>query len=177
MPCPSPSPYHVNKSPKEQTCSRARAKKDAALTSSNSKVHCKCGTIINDNKHMLQCSSCGLWSHIQCHGLSKRDADKTTFICHLCSKRGISASSQPPAPVAPDAVSSESIASSIKALKELIESQSRSFNSHLLALRKEFSDLSPDKLASLSNRIQVQESYLKRIDSLTLCLESVESPN
>ena len=44
-----------------------------------------------------------------------------------------------------------------------------------MALRQEFVGLTPDKLDAHSKRIQVQESYMRRIDSLSLRLEADEA--
>ena len=38
----------------------------------NSNVNCKCGTITDDGSGMVQCESCGAWSHLHCAGLTAR---------------------------------------------------------------------------------------------------------
>ena len=37
-----------------------------SLESAKDKVLCVCGTAINDGKPMVECTSCGAWSHLHC---------------------------------------------------------------------------------------------------------------
>ena len=50
-----------------------------------SNVNCKCGAVTDDGSRMIQCESCGAWSHLHCAGLTARSAKKATFQCHLCN--------------------------------------------------------------------------------------------
>ena len=51
----------------------------------NSNVNCKCGTTTDDGSGMVQCESCGVWSHLHCAGLTARSAKKAAFKCDLCN--------------------------------------------------------------------------------------------
>jgi len=51
----------------------------------NSNVKCKCGTVTDDGSCMVQCESCGAWSHLHCAGLTARSAKKVTYQFHLCN--------------------------------------------------------------------------------------------
>ena len=55
-----------------------------SLDRAKDKVLCVCGTTINDGKPMVECTSCGAWSHLHCSRLTQRTAKKAIFKCHRC---------------------------------------------------------------------------------------------
>ena len=42
----------------------------------NSNVNCKCGNITDDGSQMVQCETCGSWSHLHCAGLTAHSAKR-----------------------------------------------------------------------------------------------------
>ena len=43
-----------------------------------------CGAVSDDGKAMVECTKCGVWSHLQCARLTQRTARKSPFFCHRC---------------------------------------------------------------------------------------------
>jgi len=84
--------FQASKKPKDATETSALTESasetgDAPAAADDGEVHCICGVMQDDGKHMVECEGCGVWQHSRCVRKGRpKEFWKKGFRCVLCSE-------------------------------------------------------------------------------------------